>query len=209
MLVPMVVEQTARGDRSFDIYSRLLNDRVIFIGTDFNDQMANLVVAQLLHLESQDDSKDVTIYLNSPGGSVYSGLGIIDTMNFIKPDVSVVAYSLAASMGSLLLSAGAKGKRFALPNTKIMIHQVSSGARGQASDIEIQARETLALDKKLTEMLSENCDQPLEKVKKDMHRDYFMTAPEALEYGLIDGIITNRDQPILAKGDKSDKPKKK
>jgi ATP-dependent Clp protease, protease subunit len=190
-LIPMVVEQTSRGERSFDIYSRLLNERIIFLGTPVDDQIANLIVAQLLHLESEDPDKDISLYINSPGGQVYSGLAIYDTMQFIKPDVQTICVGIAMSMGAFLLAGGAKGKRMALPNAKIMIHQVSGGFSGQAADIEIQAREALALRKRLDEMLSENTGQPYEKVSADTDRDYFMSSQEAADYGLIDRVISS------------------
>ena len=188
-LIPMVIEQTSRGERSFDIYSRLLNERIIFLGTPVDDQIANLIVAQLLHLESEDPDKDISLYVNSPGGSVYAGLAIYDTMQFIKPDVSTICVGIAMSMGALLLAGGAKGKRMALPNAKIMIHQVSGGFSGQATDIEIHAREALAIRKRLDEILAEHTGQPFEKVSKDTERDYFMSSDEAVTYGLIDKVI--------------------
>jgi ATP-dependent Clp protease protease subunit len=188
----MVIEQTSRGERSFDIYSRLLNERIIFLGTPVDDQIANLIVAQLLHLESEDPDKDVQIYINSPGGSVYAGLAIYDTMQFIKPDVATICVGIAMSMGALLLAGGAKGKRAALPNAKILIHQVSGGFQGQGTDIEIQAREVLDLKKRLEGIIAEHTDQPLEKVSKDMERDYFMDPTEAKDYGLIDNVIAHR-----------------
>ncbi len=191
-LIPMVIEQTSRGERSFDIYSRLLNERIIFLGTPVDDQIANLIVAQLLHLESEDPDKDVQIYINSPGGSVYSGLAIYDTMQFIKPDVQTTCVGIAMSMGALLLAGGAAGKRFALPNAKILIHQVSGGFQGQATDIEIAARETIALKRRLEEILAHHSGQDIEKVSKDMERDYFLTAHEADEYGIIDRVIEHR-----------------
>ena len=191
-LIPMVIEQTSRGERSFDIYSRLLNERIIFLGTPVDDQIANLIVAQLLHLESEDPDKDVQIYINSPGGSVYAGLAIYDTMQFIKPDVATICVGIAMSMGALLLAGGAKGKRAALPNAKILIHQVSGGFQGQGTDIEIQAREVLDLKKRLEGIIAEHTDQPLEKVSKDMERDYFMDPNEAKDYGLIDNVIAHR-----------------
>ena len=191
-LIPMVIEQTSRGERSFDIYSRLLNERIIFLGTPVDDQIANLIVAQLLHLESEDPDKDVQIYINSPGGSVYAGLAIYDTMQFIKPDVQTTCVGIAMSMGALLLAGGAAGKRFALPNAKILIHQVSGGFQGQATDIEIAARETIALKRKLEEIISHHSGQEIEKVSKDMERDYFLTAQESQEYGLIDRVIERR-----------------
>ena len=191
-LIPMVIEQTSRGERSFDIYSRLLNERIVFLGTPVDDQIANLLVAQLLHLESEDPDKDISIYINSPGGSVYAGLAIYDTIQFIKPDVATICVGIAMSMGALLLAGGAKGKRMALPNAKILIHQVSGGFQGQATDIEIQARETIALKRRMEEIIAHHSDQPIERVSKDMERDYFMTADEAREYGIIDQVIARR-----------------
>ncbi len=191
-LIPMVVEQTSRGERAFDIYSRLLNERIIFLGTPIDDQVANLVVAQLLHLESEDPDKDISIYINSPGGSVYAGLAIYDTMQFIKPDVSTICVGIAMSMGALLLSGGKEGKRRALPNSKVLIHQVWGGFQGQASDIEIHARETIALKRKLEEIMALHTGQELAKVSNDMDRDYFMTADEAKDYGVIDTVIKHR-----------------
>ena len=191
-LIPMVVEQTSRGERAFDIYSRLLNERIIFLGTPIDDQVANLIVAQLLHLESEDPDKDISIYINSPGGSVYAGLAIYDTIQFIKPDVSTICVGIAMSMGALLLAGGKEGKRRALPNSKILIHQVWGGFQGQATDIEIHARETLALKRKLEEIMAQHTGQPLEKVAQNMDRDYFMTADEAKEYGVIDAVIKHR-----------------
>jgi len=191
-LIPMVIEQTSRGERSFDIYSRLLNERIVFLGTPVDDQIANLTVAQLLHLESEDPDKDVQIYINSPGGSVYAGLAIYDTMQFIKPDVQTTCVGIAMSMGALLLAGGAEGKRYALPNAKILIHQVSSGFQGQATDIEIQAREVINIKRRLEEIIARHSGQELEKVSRDMERDYFMSSPEALEYGIIDSVIEHR-----------------
>jgi ATP-dependent Clp protease protease subunit len=188
----MVIEQTSRGERSFDIYSRLLNERIIFLGTPVDDQIANLIVAQLLHLESEDPDKDIAIYINSPGGSVYAGLAIYDTIQFIKPPVQTICVGIAMSMGALLLAGGAEGKRMALPNAKILIHQVWGGFQGQAADIEIHARETIALKRKLEEIMSHHTSQELEKVARDMDRDYFMTAQEAREYGIIDNVIEHR-----------------
>ena len=195
-LIPMVVEQTSRGERAFDIYSRLLNERIIFLGTPVDDQIANLIIAQLIHLESEDPDKDISIYINSPGGSVYAGLAIYDTMQFIKPDVATTCVGIAMSMGALLLAAGAEGKRMALPNSKILIHQVSGGFQGQATDIEIQARETIAIKRRLEEIIAEHSKQAVDKVSKDMERDYFMTAQEALDYGIIDMVVANRGKPI-------------
>lgn len=191
-LIPMVVEQTSRGERAFDIYSRLLNERIIFLGTPVNDQVANLIVAQLLHLESEDPDKDIAVYVNSPGGSVYAGLAIYDTMQFIKPDISTICVGVAMSMGALLLAGGAKGKRYVLPNSKILIHQVSGGFQGPATDIEIHAREALSLRLRLDEILAQHTGQELEKVAHDTERDYFMTAAEALAYGIVDKIIEHR-----------------
>ncbi len=191
-LVPMVIEQTSRGERSFDIYSRLLNERIIFLGTPVDDQIANLIIAQLLHLESEDPDKDINMYVNSPGGSVYAGLAIYDTMQFVKPDIATICIGIAMSMGALLLAGGAKGKRMALPNAKILIHQVSGGFQGQATDIEIQARETIALKRRMEEIIAEHTGQPLEQVSKDMERDYFMTPQEAQKYGIIDNVLVHR-----------------
>ncbi len=191
-LIPMVIEQTSRGERAFDIYSRLLNERIIFLGTPIDDQIANLVVAQLLHLESEEPDKDISLYVNSPGGSVYAGLAIYDTMQFIKPDVQTICVGIAMSMGALLLAGGAKGKRMSLPNAKVLIHQVSSGFQGQATDIEIQAREVISIKRRLEEIIAGHTGQPLDKVSKDMERDYFMTSEEAKEYGIIDTVIAHR-----------------
>ncbi|MCE5253944.1 MAG: ATP-dependent Clp endopeptidase proteolytic subunit ClpP [Actinomycetia bacterium] len=191
-MIPMVVEQTGRGERAFDIYSRLLNERIIFLGTAINDQVANVVVAQLLHLESEDPDKDVSLYINSPGGNVYAGLAIYDTMQFIKPDVSTMCVGVAMSMGALLLAGGAGGKRYALPNSKILIHQLSGGFEGPATDIEIHAREALGLRKRLDEILAKHTGQELEKVERDTERDYFMNAEESLAYGIIDKILEHR-----------------
>lgn len=190
-LVPYVVEQTSRGERSYDIYSRLLKDRIIFLGEDVNDVSASLVVAQLLFLESEDPSKDINLYINSPGGSVTAGMAIYDTMNYIKSDVSTICIGMAASMGAFLLSGGAKGKRFALPNAEVMIHQPSGGAQGQATEIQIVAEKILQTKKKLNQILAANTGQPYDKIALDTERDYYMSAEEAKEYGLIDHIITN------------------
>ena len=192
-LVPYVIAQTPRGERSYDIYSRLLNDRIIFLGEEINSVSANLVVAQLLHLESQDAEKDISLYINSPGGEVYSGLAILDTMNFIKPQVSTICVGMAASMAAVLLSAGAKGKRFCLPHSKVMIHQPSGGAQGQQTEIEIVAEEIKKTRRELNQILSDASGQPIEKVQADTERDNYLTAAEALDYGLIDRIITSRD----------------
>ncbi|KRQ86141.1 ATP-dependent Clp protease proteolytic subunit [Caloramator mitchellensis] len=191
-LVPIVVEQTSRGERSYDIYSRLLKERIIFLGDEINDQTANLVIAQLLFLESEDPDKDIYLYINSPGGVISSGLAIYDTMQYIKPDVSTICVGMAASMAAVLLAAGAKGKRFALPNSEIMIHQPLGGAKGQATDIAIQAEHILKLKKRLNEILSEKTGQPIERIEKDTDRDNFMSAIEAKEYGLIDDVITKK-----------------
>ncbi len=188
-LIPMVIEHTARGEREFDIYSRLLNERIIFLGTPIDDQVANLVVAQLLHLESQDPEKDISIYINSPGGSVYSGLAIYDTMQFVKPDIQTMCVGVAMSMGSLLLAGGTKGKRASLPNSRILIHQPSAGFEGQSTDIEIHAREILAVRDRLDEIYSSHTGKSKEEVRQDMERDRFFTADQALEYGLIDRVV--------------------
>ncbi len=191
-LVPMVIEQSGRGERSYDIYSRLLKERVIFMVGPVNDQMANLIVAQLLFLESENPDKDISLYINSPGGSVSAGLAIFDTMQFIKPDVSTLCTGMAASMGAFLLAAGAKGKRFSLPNSRIMIHQPSGGSQGQASDIEIQAKEILYLRHRLNSILAERTGQTVEQIAKDTDRDRFLSSDEAAEYGLIDKVLTSR-----------------
>jgi ATP-dependent Clp protease protease subunit len=191
-LVPMVIEQSGRGERAYDIYSRLLKERVIFLVGPVNDQMANLIVAQMLFLESENPDKDISLYINSPGGSVSAGLAIFDTMNFIKPDVSTLCTGLAASMGAFLLAAGAKGKRFSLPNSRVMIHQPSGGSQGMASDIEIQAKEILYLRERLARIMAENTGQSVEQIHKDTDRDRFMSSEEAVEYGLIDKVLTNR-----------------
>jgi ATP-dependent Clp protease, protease subunit len=191
-LVPMVVEQSNRGERAYDIYSRLLKDRIVFIGTPVDDNVANLVVAQLLFLESEDPEKDINIYINSPGGSVYAGLAIYDTMQYIKPDVSTICVGLAASMGAVLLTAGAKGKRFALPNSRIMVHQPHGGAQGQAVEIEIQAREILRIRESINIILSRHTGQSLERISKDTDRDFFMSGEEAKDYGIVDQILEHR-----------------
>jgi len=191
-LIPMVIEQTARGERAFDIYSRLLNERIIFLGTPVDDEIANLTIAELLHLESEDPDKDISLYINCPGGSVYAGLAVYDTMQFVKPDVRTFCVGMAMSLGALLLAAGAKGKRMALPNAKILIHQLWGGFEGQASDIEIHAREAIALKRRMEEIIVQHTEQPLEKVSKDMERDYFMTTEEAVAYGIIDTVISRR-----------------
>ena len=191
-MVPMVIEQSGRGERSYDIYSRLLKERVIFLVGEVNDQTANLVVAQLLFLESENPDKDISFYINSPGGSVSAGMAIYDTMQFIKPDVSTLCIGFAASMGAFLLAAGEKGKRFSLPNSKIMIHQVLGGARGQATDIEIHARDILKTREQMNRILAERTGQPLEKIARDTERDYFLDAEEAKAYGLVDQVIAKR-----------------
>ncbi|MFO7291420.1 MAG: ATP-dependent Clp endopeptidase proteolytic subunit ClpP [Bacillota bacterium] len=192
-LIPMVVEQTNRGERAYDIYSRLLKDRIIFIGSPIDDEVANLVVAQLLFLQAEDPDKDINLYINSPGGSVTAGMAIYDTIQHIKPDVSTICVGLAASMGAFLLAAGTKGKRFALPNSEVMIHQPLGGVRGQASDIKIHADWILRTRRKINEILAERTGQPLEKIERDTDRDHFMDAYEAKKYGLIDEVITRRD----------------
>ena len=192
-LVPMVVEQTSRGERSYDIYSRLLNDRIIFLSDEVNDVTASLVVAQMLYLEAQDPDKDIYLYINSPGGSISSGMAIYDTMNYIKCDVSTICVGMAASMGAFLLSSGAKGKRFALPNAEVMIHQPLGGMQGQASDIKIHADHILRIRAKLNKILSEQTGKPLEVIERDTERDNFMTADEACEYGLVDKVITKKE----------------
>jgi ATP-dependent Clp protease, protease subunit len=191
-LVPMVVEQTSRGERAFDIYSRLLNERIIFLGTPINDDIANLVVAQMIHLESEDPDKDISMYVNSPGGSVYAGLAIYDTMQFIKPDIQTICVGVAMSMGALLLAGGTSGKRMALPNSKILIHQVSGGFQGQATDIEIHAKEIIDVRRRLDEIIAKHTGQDFEKVAKDTERDYFMSAEEAVEYSIVDRVLEHR-----------------
>jgi len=191
-LVPMVVEQTSRGERAVDIYSRLLNERIIFLGTPVDDQIANLIIAQLIHLESEDPDKDISIYINSPGGSVYAGMAIYDTMQFIKPQVQTICCGIAMSMGALLLAGGAPGKRMSLPNSKVLIHQVSAGFQGQATDIEIHAREIIDMRKRLDEIIALHTGQSIEKVSRDTERDYFMSAEEAKAYGIIDSVIAKR-----------------
>jgi ATP-dependent Clp protease protease subunit len=191
-MVPMVIEQSGRGERSYDIYSRLLKERVIFMVGEVNDHVANLVVAQLLFLESENPDKDISFYINSPGGSVTAGMAIFDTMNFIKPQVSTLCTGMAASMGAFLLAAGAKGKRFSLPNSKVMIHQPSGGSRGQATEIEIAAREILKTREQMNKILAERTGQPVEKIARDTERDYYMSAEEAKEYGVVDQVISKR-----------------
>jgi ATP-dependent Clp protease, protease subunit len=199
-LVPMVVEQTARGERSFDIYSRLLNDRVVFLGGQVDEDIANLVVAQLIHLESDDADKDIHLYINSPGGSIYAGLAIYDTMQFIRPEVSTICYGIAMSMGSLLLAGGAPGKRLALPSSRILIHQPSGGFQGQSTDIEIHAREVLALRARVDELYARHTAQSVERVHADMERDRFFTGEEAVAYGLVDRVIERREAARGARG---------
>ena len=191
-LVPMVVEQTNRGERSYDIYSRLLKERIVFLGTEITDVNASLIVAQLLFLEAEDPDKDIHLYINSPGGSVTAGLAIYDTMQYIKPDVSTICMGMAASMGAFLLASGAKGKRYALPNNEIMLHQPMGGARGQATDVAIHAEHILKVKKRLNKILSERTGQPLERIEKDTDRDFFMSAESAKEYGIVDDVITYR-----------------
>ena len=198
-LVPMVVEQTSRGERSYDIYSRLLKDRIIFLGGEVNDASANLIIAQLLFLEGEDPDKDIALYINSPGGSVTAGMAIFDTMNFIKCDVSTICVGLAASMGAFLLAAGAKGKRYALPNSEIMIHQPLGGAQGQATDIAIHAKRIIEIKENINKILAERTGQPLEKIMQDTDRDNFMTSWQAKEYGLIDDVFVSRSKPALKK----------
>jgi len=192
--MPYVIEQTSRGERSYDIYSRLLKDRIIFLGTSVTDDVANLIVAQLLFLESDDPEKDINFYINSPGGSVTAGMAIYDTMQYIKPDISTVCIGQAASMASLLLAAGTQGKRYSLPNARIMIHQPLGGAQGQASDIEIQAREILRMKEVLNQMLATHTNQDIKRIRKDTDRDYFMSGDEAKRYGIIDHVVTNRGE---------------
>ena len=199
-LVPIVVEQTARGERSFDIYSRLLNDRVVFLGGVVDEEIANLIVAQLVHLESDDPDKDIHLYINSPGGSVYAGLAIYDTMQFIRPDVQTICYGVAMSMGSLLLAGGSPGKRASLPNSRILIHQPSGGFEGQSTDIEIHAREILNIRRRIDEIYAQHTGQELERVHADMERDRFFTGAEAVGYGLVDRVIEHRELPRNGRG---------
>jgi ATP-dependent Clp protease, protease subunit len=199
-LVPMVIEQSARGERSYDIYSRLLNERIVFIGSAIDDQVANLAVAQLLHLESQDPDKDVSLYINSPGGGVYAGLGIYDTMQFIKPDVQTICFGIAMSMASVLLAGGAPGKRMSLPNSRILIHQPSGGFEGQSADIQIHAREIVELRERVDQIYAHHTGQTEERVHDDMERDRYFTAAQAQDYGLIDRIVTSRDLSRVAAG---------
>jgi ATP-dependent Clp protease, protease subunit len=192
ILIPTVIEKTSLGERAYDIYSRLLKDRIIFLGTEVEETVANLVIAQLLFLESEDPKKDISLYINSPGGSVYAGMAMLDTMNYIKPEVSTICVGMAMSMGAVLLAAGAPGKRFALPNSKVMIHQPSSGFQGTAADIEITAKEALKTREALEKLLAERTGQPLERINRDTDRDFYMSATEAKEYGIIDAILTKR-----------------
>jgi ATP-dependent Clp protease protease subunit len=196
MLVPIVVEQTNRGERSYDIYSRLLKDRIIFLGAPIDDMFANLIIAQLLFLEAEDPEKDINLYVNSPGGSVTAGLGIYDTMQYVKPPINTICLGQAASMGALLLTAGAKGKRYALPNARVMIHQPLGGFQGQATEIDIHAKEILKIRERLNDIMAKHTGQPIEKISHDTERDYFMSAEEAKKYGLIDEVITRQTKPL-------------
>ena len=196
-MIPTVIEQSARGERAFDIYSRLLRERIIFLGTDVSDASANLIVAQMLYLESEDPEKDIYLYINSPGGAVYSGMAIYDTMQHIQPDVSTICVGLAASMGAFLLASGAKGKRLALPHARIMIHQPLGGAQGQATDIEIQAKEILYIKENLNNLLVHHTGQPFSRIEEDTDRDFFMSPEEAKEYGIVDQVVTKRPKPEL------------
>ena len=198
-LVPMVVEQTNRGERSYDIYSRLLKDRIIFLGSAIDDNVSNLIIAQLLFLEAENPEKDINLYINSPGGSITAGMAIYDTMQYIRPDVSTICVGMAASMGAFLLAAGKKGKRYALPNAEIMIHQPAGGTQGQATDIEIHAKRILQMKENLNRILAERTGQPIERIQKDTERDYFMTAAEAKEYGIIDEVITQPKKSVTKK----------
>jgi ATP-dependent Clp protease protease subunit len=191
-VIPMVIEQDSRGERAFDIYSRLLRDRIIFLGTPIDDQIANLVVAELLHLESEEPDREISVYINSPGGSVYAGLTIYDAMQYVRPEIQTMCVGIAVATAALLLAGGTKGKRMALPNAKILFHQLSGGFEGQATDIEIQAREVINVKRRLEEIIAEHTGQPLERVSKDMERDYFMTPEQAREYGIIDRVIEHR-----------------
>ena len=195
-MIPTVIEQSGRGERAFDIYSRLLRERIVFLGQPVTDEVANSIVAQLLFLEAEDAEKDIYLYINSPGGSVYAGMGIFDTMNYIRPDVSTICLGLAASMGAFLLSAGAKGKRASLPHSRIMIHQPSGGAQGQATDIAIQAQEIIKTKRRLNQYMADHTGQPLERIEEDTERDFFMSADEAVAYGLIDRVISNRPSAV-------------
>ncbi len=192
-LIPMVIEQSSRGERAYDIYSRLLKDRIIFLGSAMNDEVANLIIAQLLFLESEDPEKDINFYINSPGGIVTSGLAVYDTMQYVKPDIATVCIGQAASMGAILLTAGTEGKRYSLPNARIMIHQPMGGFQGQASDVEIHAKEMLRMKEDLNQILAQHSGKPIEQIQKDTDRDYFMSGKEAQEYGIVDHVITSRD----------------
>jgi ATP-dependent Clp protease protease subunit len=205
MLVPMVIEQTNRGERAYDIYSRLLKDRIIFVGMPIDDMIANLIIAQLLFLEAEDPEKDINVYIHTPGGMVSAGLAIYDTMQYVKPAIATICVGQAASMGALLLAAGTKGKRYALPNSRIMIHQPSGGFQGQASDISIQAEEIIKIRKRLDEILAKHTNQPVDKVHKDSDRDYFMSAEEAQAYGLVDEVIVRAPKSLRPSKDGSDK----
>ena len=196
MLVPIVVEQSSRGERAYDIYSRLLKDRIVFLGEEVFDGMANIVIAQMLFLESEDPDKDINIYINSPGGSVSAGLAIYDTMRYIKPEITTICMGQSSSMAAVLLAAGTKGKRYALPHARVMIHQPLGGAQGQATDIDIQAREILKVKKTIHRILAEHTGQPMEKIRTDTERDFFMSSEDALEYGIIDRVITTREIPV-------------
>ncbi len=207
MLIPMVIEQTNRGERAYDIYSRLLKDRILFIGTPIDDVVSNLIIAQLLFLEAEDPEKDINVYINSPGGLVTAGLAIYDTMQYVKPSLTTICVGQAASMGALLLTAGTKGKRYALPNARIMIHQPSGGFQGQATDIGIQAEEIIKIRKRMDEIMAKHCNQPLEKVHHDSERDFFMSAEEAKAYGLIDEVITRAPKALKDVKGNSDKEK--
>jgi ATP-dependent Clp protease protease subunit len=207
MLIPMVIEQTNRGERAYDIYSRLLKDRILFIGTPIDDVVSNLIIAQLLFLEAEDPEKDINVYINSPGGLVTAGLAIYDTMQYVKPSLTTICVGQAASMGALLLTAGTKGKRYALPNARIMIHQPSGGFQGQATDIGIQAEEIIKIRKRMDEIMAKHCNQPLEKVHHDSERDFFMSAEEAKAYGLIDEVIARAPKPLKDVKGNSDKEK--
>lgn len=200
-IIPMVVESGARGERAYDIYSLLLKERIIFLGTPINDQVANAIIAQFLFLEREDPDRDINLYINSPGGVVYAGLAIVDAMNMIRPDIATYCVGMAASFATVLLCSGAKGKRYALPNATVMMHQVAGGVQGQASDLEIHAREALRLQDKVRKIISDNTGQTFEKVAQDTDRDYFMTAEDAKEYGLIDDVLTNRDEDEAAAAD--------
>ena len=207
LVIPSVIEQTSRGERFFDIYSRLLNERIIFLGTPIDDQVANLIVAQMIHLESEDPDKDINLYINSPGGSVTAGLAIYDTMQYVKPNVSTICVGQAASMGAVLLLAGAKGKRYSLPSSRIMIHQPLGGVRGQATDIDIQAKEILRMKARLNELIVKHTGQPIERVEKDTDRDYFMGAIEAKAYGLIDEVVLLNRKTQPKEGEKREEKK--